>query len=143
LVAVLELLSPANKHEPGRGLYLTRRNVLLHQNIHLVELDFLLGGQRLPLKEPYPLGHFFVLIARSELRPDCQVHHWSVRDSLPSIPIPLKTPDADVLIDLAPVYSTAYERGRYARSIDYDAHLTGLAEDEWTWVQGRVRAAPQ
>jgi hypothetical protein len=141
LVAVLELLSLTTKQEPGRRLYLTRRNALLHQNIHLVELDFLLGGQRLPLEKPNPPGRFFILIARAELRPDCQVYRWSVQDPLPAIPIPLVKPDPDLIIDLAAVYSTAFERGRYSRSIDYGAALSAnLTEVEGNWIQERVQA---
>jgi hypothetical protein len=46
LVTSLELLSPANKHQPGRTEYLAKRNALLYQSVHLVELDLLRGGQR-------------------------------------------------------------------------------------------------
>src|SRR5262249_55800068 len=48
LVAILELLSPANKEEPGRSDYLAKRNALLRHPIHLVEVDLLIGGRRLP-----------------------------------------------------------------------------------------------
>src|SRR5438552_11758420 len=54
LICVLELLSPANKEQPGRAEYLAKRSALLHQKVHLVELDLLLGGQRLPLERPLP-----------------------------------------------------------------------------------------
>jgi hypothetical protein len=47
LVAVLELLLPANKEQPGRTEYLAKRRALLHQKVHLVELDLLVGGRRL------------------------------------------------------------------------------------------------
>jgi Protein of unknown function (DUF4058) len=120
LVAVLELLSPANKEEPGRRLYLTKRNALLHHDVHLVELDLLLSGHRLPLEGAYPAGHYFALVSRADRRPDCDVYYWTVREPLPAIPIPLRNPDADVVIDLATVFTTAYERGRYARSLRYD-----------------------
>src|SRR5436190_16087897 len=49
LVAVLELLSPSNKEEPGYSVYLARRNALILRNVHLVEFDLLRGGHRLPL----------------------------------------------------------------------------------------------
>src|SRR5438046_2105808 len=64
LVAVLELLSPSNKEEPGRSVYLAKRNALLLQAVHLVELDLLLGGQRLPLDGVYPPGHYYAVIER-------------------------------------------------------------------------------
>src|SRR5262249_15256600 len=56
LVAVLELLSPANKEEPGRSDYLAKRNALLRHRIHVVEVDLLIGGRRLPVEEDLPPG---------------------------------------------------------------------------------------
>ncbi len=42
---------------------------------------------------------------------------------LPLLPVPLRAPDADVDVNLASVYRTAFSRGRYARSIDYGKGL--------------------
>jgi hypothetical protein len=52
LVAALELLSPANKEQPGRTEYLAKRQALLYQDVHLIELDLLLGGQHMPMSAP-------------------------------------------------------------------------------------------
>jgi hypothetical protein len=123
LVAVLELLSPSNKQEPGRRSYLDKRNGLLRGQVHLVELDLLLSGRRLPLSGDYPPGDFFALISHADRRPECDVYAWSIRQPLPSIPIPLRTPDPDVWVNLAEVFALTFERGRYARSIDYSAPL--------------------
>jgi Protein of unknown function (DUF4058) len=51
LVTVLELLSPCNKR-PGldREQYLAKRQQLLASSVHLVELDLLRGGPRLPIQ---------------------------------------------------------------------------------------------
>jgi hypothetical protein len=142
LVAVLELLSPSNKEEPGRSLYLARRNALLWQSLHLVELDLLLGGRRLPLQRPLPPGDYYALIARGDRRPACEVYAWTVQQPLPAIPIPLQAPDPDVWLDLAAVFATAYERGRYARSVDYQAPPgLALTEDKrnWIWQQAQAK----
>jgi hypothetical protein len=139
-IAVLELLSPANKEESGRSMYLAKRNALLLQAVHLVELDLLLGGQRLPLDGAYPPGHYYALIARWTRRPDCDVYAWTLRRSLPPIPIPLKDPDPDVWLDLGAVFATAYERGRYARSIDYAVPpRMACAEEDRQWMAARVQ----
>jgi hypothetical protein len=119
LVAILELLSPSNKEEPDRSTYLARRNALLHHDVHLVELDLLLKGQRVPLAEPYPPGHYFALIANATRRPNCDVYAWTMRHALATIPIPLRSPDPAVWLDLSAVFALTYERGRYARSVDY------------------------
>jgi hypothetical protein len=39
------------------------------------------------------------------------------------IPIPLEDPDPDVFLALAEVFALAYQRGRYARLIDYNRPL--------------------
>ncbi len=128
LVTALELLSPANKNPPGRTEYLAKRNALLYQEVHLVELDMLREGHRPPLAKPLPAGDAYYLVSRAELRPDCQVYSWMLPDRLPTLPVPLRAPDADLFIDLAAVFTTAYDRGRFGRRIDYKgeapSHLT-------------------
>src|SRR5581483_2163444 len=78
LVAVLELLSPANQEEPGRTVYLRKRNTLLYHPVHIVEVDLLLKGQRLPLEQELPAGDYYVLLSRSDDRPRCQVYSWAL-----------------------------------------------------------------
>src|SRR5689334_17652398 len=50
LVTAIELLSPSKKQAPGNRLYDEKRLDLIHQEIHLVELDLLIGGERLPME---------------------------------------------------------------------------------------------
>jgi hypothetical protein len=119
LIAVLELLSPTNKIGGGFGEYGAKRIDILRQSIHLVELDLLVGGKRPPLSQPLPAGDYHVYISRADRRPDCEVYTWTVRDPLPTIPVPLKAPDADIRISLAEVFQTTYQRGRYARALAY------------------------
>jgi hypothetical protein len=142
LVAVLELLSPANKEEPDRSTYLARRNTLLHHDVHLVELDLLLKGQRIPLGDAYPAGDYFALVADATRRPDCDVYAWTMRQPLPPIPIPLRPPDAAVWIDLAAVFAITYERGRYAPSIDYtQPPPISLRGDDLSWARERAQSS--
>jgi hypothetical protein len=119
LVTVMELLSPTNKEEPGFRRYLDKRNSLLWQNVHLIEVDLLLGGHRLPLRDPLPAGNYFYLVSRNDLRPNCQVHAWTLQQPLPGLPVPLTAPDPDLTVDLATVFTTAYDRGRYRRALHY------------------------
>ncbi len=141
VVTIIELLSPANKSESDRRDYLTRRNAIMHQPVHLVELDFLVAGQSVPMRRPMPPTDFHAILSRWEQRPDCQVYSWGVRQGLPSLPIPLRAPDPDVMIDMADVYATAYQRGRYAKSVDYRRALSvPLAEADRAWAEERGRA---
>jgi hypothetical protein len=134
LVAVLELLSPSNKEEPGCSAYLTKRNTVLNHEVHLVELDFLLGGRRLPPCDSRPGASFYALVSPADRRPDCDVYAWGLRDRLPVIPLPLRSPDRPLGMDLAALFTIAYDRGRYARSIDYSRAPTAVpagADRDW------------
>ena len=139
-MTTLELLSPANKREPGRTEYCSKAQCLTAQKIHLFELDLLLGGQRLPLGGPLPPGDGYALVSRGDGQPTCDVYAWSIRQPLPTLPIPLKAPDPDIRFDLGAVYATAYERGRYARSLPYGEPLAlPLSDEDLQWVMERAR----
>ena len=69
------------------------------------------------------------------------MYAWPLRHVLPAIPIPLLSPDPDVWLDLAAVFATTYERGRYARSLDYAAPPPVSLDDEARrWVMERARS---
>ena len=143
VVTVLELLSPTNKTGTGRGQYLGKRDRLLRDEINLVELDLIRGGQRLRLERPLPPGHYYAFVSRSTRHPDCEVYHWRVRDQLPKIPIPLKASDADVRIDLSDAFQIAYERGPYQGFVRYDEPPPPPAFEaaDAEWVAQTARAA--
>ena len=137
LVAILEILSPANKTGDGFAEYCSKRQAILRQQAHLVELDLLLGGRRLPLSRPLPAGDYYVLLSR-ESAPDCEVYPWDLRQALLTIPIPLKAPDQDVFVDLQKVFQQAYQRGRYGRSVRYgQSPRVSLGEKDRRWVMGQ------
>lgn len=136
LVTVLELLSPTNKTNPGRIEYLQKRTAILRQPVHLVELDLLQGGIRPPLKRAWPAGDYYYLISNYNSRPDALVYSWSLRDPLPTVPIPLREPDPDIQIDLAGVFATAYDRGRFRRALRYrEACPAPLTAENQKWVR--------
>jgi hypothetical protein len=141
-VTMIEVLSPTNKRGEGIGEYLEKRRATTRQKIHLVEFDFLLRGERLPMENPLPPGDFYAIVSRSRKRPESDVYTWTIRDRLRPLPIPLSPPDPDVLLDLGAVFATAYERGRYAQLLDYTAPPSTLknAADR-TWAQRIAMAA--
>src|SRR5271169_6101629 len=83
------------------------------QPVHLVEIDLLLRGLRVPMGAPLPPGDDFALVSRSQRRHNSDVYAWSVRRPLPAIPISLAQPDPDISVDLALVVGRAYDQGRY------------------------------
>lgn len=139
VVAIVEMLSPFNKVGEGFADFCAKRQAILRQKVHLVELDLLLGGQRLPLAQPLPEGDYYVLISRCDQRPACEVYAWSLRDPMPTLPMPLKSPDADVFVDLQAVFRQTYQRGRYGRSLRYDrAPLAPLKNEDRIWAMQQI-----
>jgi hypothetical protein len=140
LVAVIELLSPSNKFQPGWTEYIEKRLELIHQPIHLVELDFLIEGHRLPMNGALPRGDYYAFVSRAGRRPDSEVYGWSVRQPLRAIPLPLDPPDPDLPLDLAVLYATAHARARYSLAIHYDRPLgLPLAPDDLAWAEATAR----
>ncbi len=140
LVTAIEILSPTNKTGEGYWHYLAKRRSFLRQNVHLVELDLLIRGQRLPMGQELPAGDYFAFISRADRRAKCDVYAWSVRNALPNLPIPLRSPDPDVILELPAVFAYGYERGRYAGSLDYAAALDlPLPAADRAWAEQRCR----
>lgn len=134
LVTVIELLSPSNKaHE--REIYKAKREAIFRQKVHLLEIDLLVAGKRLPMRQQLPSDHYYVLVSRAEERPDADVYHWSVRAALPVVPCPLMAKDGDVYVDLAAVFREAYRRAAYDRLINYANPPTiPLGPDDLAWA---------
>ncbi len=140
VVTIIEVLSPSNKSGSGYHEYEAKRNRILARNVHLVELNLLVGGRRPEIESAWPPGDYYALIARAEQRPRADIQSWTVRDPLPTVPIPLRTPDPDVPLDLAQVFTTAYDRGRYARVLDYAAlPLAPLRPEDQAWAAELAR----
>ncbi|HEY2588842.1 MAG TPA: DUF4058 family protein [Tepidisphaeraceae bacterium] len=142
LVTSIEILSPTNKSKADGGDCLAKRAALLRRGINLVEIDLPLGGDRLPARDPLPPGDFCAFVSRRERRPKAEVYAWSIGRAIPRIPIPLKSPDPDVLLELGAAFKTAYDRGRYDRSLRYDSPLPAtLNQADREWAMARAKLA--
>ncbi len=146
VVTVLETLSPANKRPGGDGRreYLQKRGQVLASQSHLVELDLVRGGLRLPTVTPLPLADYYSIVSRRYRRPHADVYAWTLRDRLPAIPIPLKKDDSDVSLDLQAVFTSVYDRARYDLSLNYNVDLKPpLSANDATWARGLQRPDPR
>lgn len=136
LVTAIEILSPVNKRPgPQRDKYLRKRQELFRADVHVMEIDLLRGGQRSPLAIAPPLAAYYVTLGRAKQRPQVDVWAIQLAERLPRIPIPLLYPDPDLVLDLGAIVREVYERGAYARRLDYTLpppppELTP-AEDAW------------
>ncbi len=142
IVTVLEVLSPANKRagSDGRREYLAKRESVLRSATHLVELDLLRGGKRLPTVEPLPSGDYYAFVSRGNRRPRTEAFVWRLRDRLSAVPVPLAGKDPDVMLDLQATIDSTYDRAGYDYSLDYGRRLTpGLRDSDAAWVRDTLR----
>jgi len=142
LVTVIEILLPSNKSGDGRSEYLRKRAALIDRPVNLVEIDLLLGGRPAPLGKSLPPHHYYAIVARSTSRPDAQVYTWTIHHRLPSLPIPLRSPDADVILDLGEAFDLTYRLGRFGRIVRHGSPLPenlplSSADREWAESLGR------
>jgi hypothetical protein len=136
LVSAIEVLSPSNKRGQGRKEYIARRNHFLLSAVHLMEIDFLRVGERVPMRELLPPYPYFVLLSRGDRRPITQVWPIALADHLPKVPIPLLAGDADVWVDLQKAFTSMYDIFAYDLDIDYSLPPEiPLRDDEWEWTR--------
>jgi hypothetical protein len=136
-VTVIEVLSPANKRPEaaGRREYLNRRKIVLGSHTHLVELDLLRGGERLPVGQ-LPPDDYYAFVSKRGRRHVTAVWACSLREPLPRIAVPLLEHEPDATADLQAVFTTAYDRAGYDYSLDRQRVLDPpLSKEDAAWVQ--------
>ena len=107
-MTVLELVSPANKTGTDHLAYVGKRQSLLRSQTNLVEIDLLRSEERLPLGQPPPgPSDYYVLISPENEFPRSGLWAFSVRDELPTVPVPLRPEDQAVALPLGD-YDGAY-----------------------------------
>lgn len=121
LVTAIELLSPANKRRgtKTREGYLRKRDTLLASTTHLLEIDLLRRGERLPLRPPPPAAPYYAVLSRADRRPDADCWPIRLQDPLPVVPVPLLPPDPDVPLDLGAALREVYDQAGYDLDMDY------------------------
>lgn len=122
VVTRIEVLSPTNKRSGvEREEYLGKRDAVLGSLTNLIEIDLLRGGQRMPVFEAPEEGDYRILVSRARSRPRAQLIPFMLRDPAPSFPVPLRSGIDEIELDLGTILLGAYERGQFARSVNYDA----------------------
>jgi hypothetical protein len=137
VITDIELLSPSNKRRSSKDriAYLAKRQNLFLHEVNAVEIDLLLSGDRLPMLAPLPAGNYFAFITQIPNFHETDVYSWTVRNPLPSLPVPLKPQDGSVLLDLALAFKQTYDGARYERVVKYGKFPPGLlSEPDRAWV---------
>lgn len=124
LVTIIEILSPTNKRGSGLSDYQQKRYTILMSDVNFVEIDLLRGGTRpgeeLQTGEAYD---YAAVVNRTGSERISEIWRIALNDALPNIPIPLRYPDADVILNLNQMLETIYERYGFARLFDYDESI--------------------
>lgn len=142
LVTVVELLSPSNKYAgDDHEQYLRKRVEVIRSRTHLVEIDLLRGGGRMPMDAP-PECDYCAVVSRAGERPRAGVWPWRLRDPLPPVPIPLREPDQDVELDLKAVIDQVYDLGGYERYIYRGRPEPRLSPEDAAWAAQFVPQPP-
>ncbi|MEZ4712882.1 MAG: DUF4058 family protein [Caldilineaceae bacterium] len=131
LVTLIEVLSPANKRGEGYQEYVEKRTRILLSTTHLLEIDLLRNGSRVPMRDELPESPYFVFLSRWQRRPITDIWEVGIDQTLPTVPIPLLPADKDVALDLQLAFTTVYDSIGYDLLLDYtrpaDVPLKGKA----------------
>lgn len=144
VVTVIEVLSPANKISGSRGResFREKRRQVFRSTSHWVEIDLLRSGIRSVSIRPESPCDYRVLASRAEERPELKAWRINLRESLPKISIPLKTPDPDVLLDLQQIVSDVYEALSYGLVVNYGAApIPPLRPGDAQWAEDLLKRA--
>jgi len=135
LVTAIEFLSPTSKRGPGRKQYLHKRLRILRSDVHLIELDLLRRGRRLPWSGDPPPASYYVYLSRAEKRSEIGIWPLALPDQLPVIPVPLLNDDPAVPLDLQQAVNAVYDLSQYDLLLNYiDGPDIPLDSSELVWV---------
>jgi len=141
VVTAIEILSPANKVKGSRGRHALeeKRKLLRRGGAHWMEIDLLREGWRNELIAGR--SDYCVTLLR-EGQPGILAWFIDLRDRLPTVAVPLRAPHPDVLLNVQRVLDAAYDRARYAHSVDYTRPipLPSLKPADEAWVGRQVAA---
>ena len=139
LVTLIEILSPANKRGDGYREYVEKRTRILLSRSHLLEIDLLRNGTRVPMRQELPDAPYFIFLSRRQQRPMTDIWAIGLDQPLPVIPVPLLPEDADVVLDLQQAFTNVYDSIGYDLLLDYsrpaDVPLKGEAAQ---WAATRL-----
>ena len=149
VVTTIEILSPTNRAtgSEGRKQYEKKQREVLGSPTSMMEIDLLRSGSHTvaaPHANLARRGHYDYLmcLSRGERHGRFTVWAPTVREKLPKLLVPLAGDDADLVVDLQPVFDRSYDEGAFARRLDYGAPPTvALSPSDAEWAEGVLREA--
>jgi len=107
---------------------------LLNGPVHLVEIDLLRGGPPLPAADR-PDCAYSVLVSRAERRLIADFWPIALRERLPVIPVPVRSPDPDAQLDLQATLNRIYDDAGYAYYIYEGTPSPRLKAEDMEWAR--------
>jgi hypothetical protein len=147
LITVIEFISPTNKRSEGVFRFKSKRAELLASGVNFIEIDLVRAGDWRALLRPHRCGTkaFSTYRVTSRVPNDpgaVYLQPISLREPMPSVPIPLRSRDPEIRIDLQSLVDRAYSNGRYEKRLDYRQPLDPpLAGDDAVWADQLLKSA--
>lgn len=142
VVTTIEVLSPFNKtkNTPGREMFVQKRQKVMATDVHWVEIDLLRSGER--PAEVAGKSDYYALLKRGGALGPFEVWYFDLRDGMPTIAIPLRSPFADAPLNLQAAFADTYKRGHYGDDIDYadSPPPPTLRPADALWVKTQIAA---
>jgi hypothetical protein len=137
VITVIEVLSPKNKQAgEGRDAYEKKRRYILESATHLIEIDLLRAGKAMPIASTQGPKAYRILVSRSPQRPAADLYALTVQTPLPTISIPLKPADNDLILNMQTLFQQIYIDARYKMRIDYTQSVPppALSPEDQRWL---------
>lgn len=146
-VTAIEFVSPWNKvGTKNREQYAKKQLDYINAKVNLVEIDLVRQGKYV-LAAPYEeltedwLSAYMVCVYRYLNPHQFEIYPAPLDRPLPNIPIPLRSQDRDVVLELQILVDQCYQDGRYYR-IDYSGETKGKFSPQSTdWITERLQSS--
>jgi Protein of unknown function (DUF4058) len=147
VLAVVELLSPANKNGSYVPRYREKRMRFLASRAHFMEIDLLRGGDN-PSRQLFPElpdTPYFIFVARKTAAGRKEAGYpLRLQDPLPVVGLPVGPGRPDLPLDLAGAFAAAYDLSIRPGSVAYATETPPeppLSDADAAWVREVINAA--
>jgi hypothetical protein len=134
-VCIIEAIGPERKKKGHvRDRYLWKRNELLGSH-NLIEIDLLRKGERFPVGvSSLVSSDYSIMVSDKALFSELKLWAISIRNTIPSIPVPLDYFEEPVVLNVKKCIDRAFDDGAFVRKrIDRQPIHPPLAEPDAAW----------
>lgn len=148
VITIIEFVSPSNKLPgEGREKYRKKQDECRLADVNLVEIDLTRTGRRELIAHRWIGARqhdstYQVSVWRASWGSQTELYPIHLKDPLPTIRVPLRADDPDVVLNLQSLVDSAYEASRFDRTIDYRHPCTPPLEgEEAAWADEVLKGA--